>query len=154
MTDKEIKIGTIIISRGASFTTKHLEEISSQFKRLEAENKELKALLNKRDESVTAQTEIILNLKAENAKLKEEVKAETEQAQKWYQLETDKHLLAIKYFAILEKIKEIAETKTMPSCLKPDCNCDICQDEITEYGQKCIRNGLRQILRLINESEG
>lgn len=46
MTDKEIKIGTIIISRGASFTTKHLEEISRQFKRLEAENVRLREKFN------------------------------------------------------------------------------------------------------------
>ena len=62
MTDKEIKIGTIIISRGASFTTKHLEEISRQFKRLEADYKQLQHYL-------ACMTEQRNRLETENAKL-------------------------------------------------------------------------------------
>lgn len=52
--------------------------IYEQCKELEKENAELKALIAQRDKSITAQTEIILNLKAENAKLKsclQEIKA-------------------------------------------------------------------------------
>lgn len=75
-------------------------------------------------------------LEIENEKLKEDLKAETEQVQKWYQLETDKHFLALKYLNILEKIKEIA----ISYC---DIMYDGCNDE-------CI---VKDILKLINESE-
>ena len=79
----------------------------------------------------------IKRLEAENEKLKEDLKAETEQAQKWYQLETDKHFLALKYLNALEKIKEIAET------------------EINELTDSAVYGGRYfEILDLINESGG
>ena len=48
-------------------------------------------------------------LKQENEELKADLKAETEQAHKWYQRETDKHFVAIKYKQALEEIREITK---------------------------------------------
>ena len=48
-------------------------------------------------------------LKQENEELKNDLKAETELAQKWYQLETDKHFLALKYYKALEEIRKETE---------------------------------------------
>ena len=48
--------------------------IYEQCKKLEAENAELKALIAQRDESITAQAEIILELKAENERLQKEIR--------------------------------------------------------------------------------
>lgn len=80
--------------------------IYEQCKELEKENAELKALIAQRDKSITAQTEIILNLKAENAKLK----------------------------SCLQEIKAIAENNLCSNCVihKRECNCRCLADEILQ----------------------
>lgn len=44
----------------------------------------------------------------ENEELKADLKGETEQAQKWYQLETDKHFQMLKYEQALKEIRKEA----------------------------------------------
>ena len=134
MIDKEIKIGTIIISPGAIFTTKHLEEISRQFKQLEAENKELKekydALISNLDFEVQKK-EV---LEDENAKLKEYLKM--------YQFSDEQHLLkVISIEQILTKIKEIVETcNNNDYC--PDCKF-YTKDVI---GAFCVTDKILQVI--------
>ena len=60
-------------------------------------------------------------LKQENEELKKDLKAEAEQAQKWYQRETDKHFIAIKYKQALEEIREIANQKY--DCVNSEVMC-------------------------------
>lgn len=56
-----------------------------------------------------------------------------------------------RYKQTIKDIKEIAITHDMPSCLKNDCNCDICQDKITEHSKRCMEKGLRDILKKCEE---
>ena len=55
----------------------------------------------------------VQRLKQENEELKKDLKAETEQAQKWYQRETDKHFIAIKYKQALEEIRKYCEEQNL-----------------------------------------
>lgn len=77
-----------------------------QLQRLKQENEDLKFYI---DSYKVADK--IKKLEKENKQLKADLKAETEQAQKWYQRETDKHYIAIKYKQALEDIREIAKCR-------------------------------------------
>lgn len=54
--------------------------------------------------------------------------------------------IANKQSEIIDEIKEIAITHDEAPCLDIDYNCNICHDEITEYGKRCMSKGLREIL--------
>lgn len=72
-------------------------------KRLQKENEGLKSLNDFNVQKIEV-------LQEENEKLKADLKGETEQCQKWYQLETDKHFQMVKCEQALEEIRNIAET--------------------------------------------
>lgn len=84
-----------------------------EYKRLQEENEELRQA---RKNSPDIQEPYVYlyrqikkqchKLEEKNEKLKADLKGETEQAQKWYQLETDKHFQMLEYEQALKKIKE------------------------------------------------
>ena len=49
-----------------------------------------------------------------------------------------------------KKILSLAQTCDLPSCLNVDCNCDICHDEVTENGKRCMQKGMREIIKVLN----
>lgn len=82
-----------------------VDELLNDIKRLQEENEGLKSLNDFNVQKIEV-------LQEENEKLKADLKGETEQCQKWYQLETDKHFQMLKYEQALEKIRnEIGDLK-------------------------------------------
>lgn len=72
-------------------------------------------------------------LQKENEKLKADLKGETEQCQKWYQLETDKHFQMLKYKQALEEIRNIAKPIKENTCFGMYCGAiDWILNEINE----------------------
>ncbi len=105
------------------------------------ENVELKALISQRDESVTAQTEIILELKAENERLKEEInklgkKHEDYCNTMYWQMKEQMD----KYYQTLQEIKAIVE-----EWINNDWSCFHCRSNMDEK--------LKEILDLITKAE-
>lgn len=121
----------------------------------EAENAELKALIAQRDESITAQAEIILKLKAENDKLK----ALCDTYKTCYQAKhSDIKCLFIKYKQTLQEIKAIAENiinnDDKPACVN-DKECPLNDGDgfDNHCNMRCPFILGKQILDLITKAE-
>ena len=78
---------------------KAVDELQNTIKRLQEENEGFKSLNDFNVQKIEV-------LQEENEELKADLKGETEQCQKWYQLETDKHFQMLKYRKALEEIRE------------------------------------------------
>ena len=82
--------------------------------KLQKENEKLKNKNNDLIEEIASGNIDITILQKENEELKADLKGETEQCQKWYQLETDKHFQMMKYGQALEEIRnEIGDLKNI-----------------------------------------
>lgn len=57
-----------------------------------------------------------------------------------------------KYIEQINKIREIAKTSSDLPCADYWCNCEKCNDDITNNGEKCMRKGLKRILKVIEEN--
>lgn len=55
------------------------------------------------------------------------------------------------YRHALEEIREITKKCDLPPCLNFDCKCDICPDEITQNGKRCMQKGMRKIQKILNK---
>lgn len=53
------------------------------------------------------------------------------------------------YKNTINKIREIAKTSSDLPCADYWCNCEKCNDDITNNGEKCMRKGLKRILQII-----
>lgn len=53
------------------------------------------------------------------------------------------------YIKQINKIREIAKNSDQLPCVDYWCNCEKCNDDITNNGEKCMRKGLTQILEVI-----
>jgi len=53
---------------------------------------------------------------------------------------------------VILKIKKLAEYAKALPCGMNNCNCELCNDEVTENGLYCMEKRINQILKLI-ESE-
>lgn len=53
------------------------------------------------------------------------------------------------YKNTINKIREIAKTSSDFPCADYWCNCEKCNDDITNNGEKCMRKGLKRILQII-----
>lgn len=96
-------------------------ELQNAIKRLQEENEGLKSLNDFNVQKIEV-------LQEENEKLKADLKGETEQCQKWYQLETDKHFQMLKYKQALEKIRKEYTNSIFYQCDKTEeeCPCHNC----------------------------
>ena len=56
-----------------------------------------------------------------------------------------------KYIEQINKIREIAKTSSDLPCADYWCNCEKCNDDITNNGEKCMRKGLKRILEVVGE---
>lgn len=56
------------------------------------------------------------------------------------------------YIEQINKIREIAKTSTDLPCADYWCNCEKCNDDITNNGEKCMRKGLKRILQIIERN--
>lgn len=95
-------------------------------------------------------------MQEENEELKADLKGETEQCQKWYQLETDKHFQMLKYEQALKKIiniaeKLITETPEYRSCYYKDECGDNCTPKKQNKVEYCCYENVDKILTIINE---
>lgn len=53
------------------------------------------------------------------------------------------------YKNTINKIREIAKTSSDLPCADYWCNCEKCNDDITNNGETCMRKGLKRILQII-----
>lgn len=51
----------------------------------------------------------------------------------------------------LNSLREIAKTSSELPCADYWCNCEKCNDDITNNGEKCMRKGLKRILEVGGE---
>lgn len=51
----------------------------------------------------------------------------------------------------INKIREIAKNSDMTPCMDLYCDCEKCNDDITDNGEKCMRKGLKQIFEVVGE---
>lgn len=67
--------------------------------------------------------------------------------------ETKANLIQIRdeYIEKINKIREIAKTSSDLPCADYWCNCEKCNDNITNNGEKCMRKGLKRILEVVGE---
>lgn len=56
------------------------------------------------------------------------------------------------YINIINKIKEIAKNSNTTPCMNIYCDCEKCNDDITDNGETCMRKGLKRILKVIEEN--
>lgn len=56
------------------------------------------------------------------------------------------------YKNTINKIREIAKTSSDFLCADYWCNCEKCNDDITNNGEKCMRKGLKRILQIIERN--
>ena len=56
-----------------------------------------------------------------------------------------------KYIEQINKIRAIAKTSSDLPCADYWCNCEKCNDDITNNGEKCMKKGLKRILKVIEE---
>ena len=96
-----------------------------QFKRLQQELDIKEKML---DKFMIGSGETLEKLQKENEKLKADLKGETEQCQKWYQSETDKHFQMLKYEQALEEIRKEYTNSIFYQCDKTEeeCPCHNC----------------------------
>lgn len=107
---------------------KLLQKSYIEIQRLQKENEKLKNKNNDLIEEIASGNIDIAILQKENEKLKADLKGETEQCQKWYQLETDKHFQMLKYEQALEKIRKEYTNSIFYQCDKTEeeCPCHNC----------------------------
>nr|DAY81753.1 MAG TPA: Protein of unknown function (DUF2570) [Caudoviricetes sp.] len=55
------------------------------------------------------------------------------------------------YKNTINKIREIAKTSSDLPCADYWCNCEKCNDDITNNGETCMRKGLKRILKVVGE---
>lgn len=55
------------------------------------------------------------------------------------------------YIEQINKIREILKTSSDLPCADYWCNCEKCNDDITNNGKTCMRKGLKQILKVVGE---
>lgn len=53
---------------------------------------------------------------------------------------------------VIKEIKEIAKNSNTTPCMNIYCNCEKCNDDITDNGETCMRKGLKRILKVIEEN--
>ena len=123
--------------------TLSIEEI----KVLQAENDRLKMELATRDQ-------MLMEAHFQNKKLSDELLITQNQYNKVVEQHKSYNMLNMELEKVFKKILNIANVCDLPSCLNPDCNCDICHDEITENGKRCMQKGMREIIKLLTTSNG
>lgn len=57
-----------------------------------------------------------------------------------------------KYKQALEEIEKVANCSDCLPCLKHYCDCENCNDESTDNGERCMQYGLEKILDIISKA--
>lgn len=109
---------------------------------LQAENERLKMELAARNQK-------LMDAHFQNKKLSDELLITQNQYNKVVEQNKSYNMRNMELEKVFKKILKIANICDMPSCLDVDCNCDICHDEITENGKRCMQKGMREIIKLL-----
>lgn len=122
-----------------------VEKIFEQNQQLKRMQQELDIKEKMLDKFMIGSGETLEKLQKENEKLKADLKGETEQCQKWYQLETDKHFQMLKYEQALEEIRK----EITPVCAY--CN-NIDGFTIWDDCENVCEKGVIKYLKIIDEA--
>ena len=109
---------------------------------LQAENARLKVELATRNQ-------MLMDAHFQNKKLSDELLITQNQYNKVVEQNKSYNMRNMELEKVFKKILNIANICDMPSCLDEDCNCDICHDEITENGKRCMQKGMMEIIKLL-----
>lgn len=112
---------------------------------LQAENERLKMEL-------AARNQMLMDAHFQNKKLSDELVITQNQYNKVVEQNKNYNMRNMELEKVFKKIFNIANVCDMPSCLDADCNCDICHDEITDNGKRCMQKGMREIIKLLTTS--